>query len=114
MEGGVNEKQTAVGGNVPTTSCVQQGKHKYTMVPAKYKEDPQLGRWVSNLRACYKNKKMTEERKQPHLKFHWLCMEDLSLLNLHWLVWENTTLRPNNDQYLNIEHVLFYFDNQLI
>ena len=38
-------------------------EHKGTSVPQNYKEDPQLGHWVSNQRKAYKNKIMTEERK---------------------------------------------------
>jgi len=38
-------------------------EHKHTQVPTKYKEDPQLGEWVSTQRAVHRNKKMTEERR---------------------------------------------------
>jgi len=38
-------------------------EHKHTKVPYKYKEDRQLGHWVSNQRIAHRNKKMMEERK---------------------------------------------------
>ena len=38
-------------------------KHMHTVVPTKYKEDPQLAGWVHNQRKAYKKKKMLEKRK---------------------------------------------------
>ena len=38
--------------------------HNSTLVPVKYKADPQHGNWVRNQRTIYRNNKMTEERKQ--------------------------------------------------
>ena len=36
-------------------------EHNSTLVPQKYKEDPQLGRWVSNQRYIYKKKKTNKK-----------------------------------------------------
>jgi len=52
-------------------------EHNDTRVPMRYKEDPQLGRWVRNQRANHRLKKMTEERKY--------------LLNSIGFVWEFST-----------------------
>jgi hypothetical protein len=42
----------------PLASCIA-GK-----VPQRYEEDPALGVWVNNQRACFKNRKMDQERKE--------------------------------------------------
>ena len=41
---------------------VYKQQHGNTNVPARYKEDPQLGNWVPRQRSNYKNKIMKEER----------------------------------------------------
>ena len=38
-------------------------EHMHTNVPQRYKEDPQLGRWVGFQRITYKKKTMTADRK---------------------------------------------------
>ena len=51
--------------------------HKDTKVPRHYKEDPQLGCWVSTQHRAHRDKKITEERKR--------------LLNSISFVWEIST-----------------------
>ena len=37
-------------------------EHGSTLVPYKFKQDPQLGRWVSNQRSHYRSKELSKER----------------------------------------------------
>ena len=48
-------------------------EHNNTRVPSKYEKDPQLGNWTSKQRATYKNKKMTEGKKDilNSIDFKW-------------------------------------------
>jgi len=62
--GGFSTKNKSTWENMCQRLVAYKREHNDTSVPFIYKEDPQLGTWVSNQRIAYRAKSITKEHKQ--------------------------------------------------